>query len=314
MPELSIIIPAVNEYPQSAFTIQNIYNELRDEVDFELIYIDNYCDELKAQRRTPDKGLEYLKSISNRHPWLKVLSYTDKLSHWNAKNLGIKEAKGEYLWFCDAHCGLGRGSLKAMFEYYKKAHVSLNGTLHLPLSYLLEKPGLELTYKLVADVPRGIAHYSFTRYQPSQVPYKVPCMSTCGMMITRDMMVNELGMWPSELGIYGGGENFINFTLAVLGRTINIFPAKYPLFHYAERRGYSWNSGDWLRNRAIASFIHSGPEFAKTMLKHAKGQELTKNRIFESIAGNHSVLDHRDKIEKASRMSIEDYCTKWSGK
>ena len=50
MPELSVIMPFCNEYPQNMFTIQNIAQELRDRVDFEIIAIDNFCEEVQAQK------------------------------------------------------------------------------------------------------------------------------------------------------------------------------------------------------------------------------------------------------------------------
>ena len=75
--------------------------------------------------------------------------------------------------------------------------------------------GMELIYKPKLDLEKGALHYSFSRYRrPSDgKPYKVPCMSTCGMLMSRKIMVDELQMWPQELGIYGGGENFINYTI-----------------------------------------------------------------------------------------------------
>ena len=312
-PELSIIIPGCNEYPQNAFTIQSIISALGNEIDYEIIYIDNFCQEVKAQGRTQDKSLAYLSSIAktSQPGTLRVYPYTDKLSHWNAKNFGIQKAKAPILFFCDAHCHVDE-SLLHMFKYYKRFHKELNGTLHLPLAYLLERKGRELIYKLVHNIPNGIVHYSFTGYRPNNKVYQVPCMSTCGMMITKDMMVNDLGMWPSQLGIYGGGENFINFVLAVLGKTINIFPTKRPLYHYAEKRSYSWNYTDWMKNRVIASFIHSGKDFAKRQIVNMRGQLPVKTRVLEGVMYNPDLIERRTKIEHNTKVTIEEFCANWN--
>lgn len=313
MPDLSIIIPGANEYPQNAFTIQSLISELQGEVDFEIIYIDNYCDELKAQGKTPDRGLEYLSGIAQKsQPGIvRVLTYKDKLSHWNAKNVGIQSARAPILFFCDAHCLVANKSLVAMYHYYKKFHEELNGTLHLPIAYMLEKKGRELIYKLVSDVKTGAVHYSFTGYRPEKQVYQVPCMSTCGMMITKNLMVNHLGMWPKELGIYGGGENFANFTLAVLGKTINIFPTSYPLYHYAEKRGYHWTGNDWMRNRLIASFVHSGQAFTKRQMEAMRGRVPVKNQLYESVVYNNDLIERSAKVFNATKVSIEEFCAKW---
>jgi len=311
--KLSIIIPFASEHPQCAFTVQSIFCELRDYCDFEVIVIDNHCDELQVQLDAKgekrDRGSEYLKSLADgRHrPWLKYVEYNEKLSHWNAKNKGIDASDGEFLWFVDAHCIPSQGSLRAMFDYYRNNWQTLNGTLHMPLAYMLERPGLELIYKLVTDVDRGVVHYSFTRYRHEKQTYQVPCMSTCGMMMHRDIY-DQLGGWPTEMGIYGGGEHFINFTLATLGRTINIFPAK-PLYHYAAPRGYHWNYNDYHRNRCIATYMYGGEGWAYRYIMNIKGHDPVKEAIFQTVIGSKACNDHYAHIQKSKVKSIETWLT-----
>ena len=308
MAELSIICPSCNEYPQNIFTFQNVWCELMGEVDFEFIFIDNWCKEVEEQGRTRDKGWDYMASRSKALPFLKALHYDKKLSHWQTKNLGVQNSTGKFLWFVDAHCIVSKNALVNMFNYYKEHHKELNGTLHLPLSYLTEKPGLELVYKLVADLPSGNVHYSFTRYpHDREQPFQVPCMSTCGMMMTRKIYDN-LGGWPTELGIYGGGENFINFTLAVLGKTVNIMPGK-PLYHYAEKRGYHWNYDDWIRNRIIATYMFGGEDLVETFTQHAKGRPPVLERMRHDVIKK--CKPQRMQIKAQQKATIEDFVRSW---
>jgi len=308
MAELSIIIPFCNEYPQVAFTIQSLWCDLRDRVDFEIIAIDNFHESLLKEGRVKDKGGEYLLSLQDRHPWLKVIKYEEKLSHWNAKRVGVEHCTGDFLFFIDAHCILSRDILYNMFQFYKNEFENLNGTLHLPISYMLEQPGLELIYKLIVDLDRGLCHYSFSRFRKSDAPYKVPCMSTCGMMITRSLY-NYVGGWPKELGIYGGGENFINFTLAVLGKSVNIFPS-LPLFHYAEKRGYSWNHHDWVRNRCIAAYLHGGEEFAFKFINNVRGYYEVLKAIYENVLS--TCKEHRNLIKSRITVDLPDWVSQWT--
>jgi len=312
--KLSIIIPFCQEHPQIAFTVQSIYCELRNRCDFEIIVIDNYCEELEAQLNKKgekrDNGSEYMKShASESRPWLKYLSYSEKLSHWNAKNLGVQNSDGEFLWFCDSHCVPSKNALVDMFNHYKTHHAELNGTLHMPLSYMLERPGLELIYKLVADKEQGVVHYSFTKYRNSTVPYPVSCMSTCGMMMTRELY-DLLGGWPSELGIYGGGEHFLNFTLATMGKTINIYPS-WPLYHYAAPRGYHWNYVDYHRNRCIATYMFGGEEWAYRYIKNIKPHDSSgdamKESIYSTVIGSKTCINHRQKLTTQQIISIDDW-------
>lgn len=308
--KLSVIIPFAQEYPQVAFTVQAIYCELRDKCDFEIIVIDNHCDELQSQldikQEKRDQGGEYLSNLSNSsRPWLKYITYDKKLSHWQSKNAGVSISTGEFLWFCDSHCVLSQGSLIDMFSYYKISYATLHGSLSMPLSYMLEKPGLELIYKLITDIPKGIIHYSFTRYMDSNLPYAVPCMSTCGMMLSRSIY-DKFGGWPEELGIYGGGENFFNFTMAVIGFSINIFPTK-PLYHYAAPRGYSWNYNDYHRNRCIATYMFGGEILANRYIQNIKGSDSIKESIFSSIIGSKSCIEHRQYIKDNQMKTISSW-------
>ena len=339
MAELSIIIPFCIEFPQVMFTVNNLYCELMDEgIDFEIICIDNLCKEVLEQqiayyprpsgnelppkemleipgekpfqiprtarvRRKEDAGTAIMFSHQKNHSWLHTIKYDKKLSHWQAKNAGVQASTGKILWFCDAHCLVSKNALVKMFKYYKEYHEALNGTLHMPLSYMMDRPGGRLIYKLVDDLERGIVHYSFTGYREAEEPYKVPCMSTCGMMMTRELY-DQVGGWPVELGIYGGGENFMNFTLAVLGKIINIFPG-LPLFHYAAKRGYNWNYTDFHRNRFISSFMYGGEDFARKYISYVKGRPGVWDKIIKETLP--LCRKHRDKITNAQVMTIEEW-------
>jgi glycosyltransferase involved in cell wall biosynthesis len=309
--KLSVIIPFVNEYPQIAFTVQSIFCELEGRADFEVICVDNFHKEtMESQKRVEDKGFEYMSGLSKTNPWLIVDRYDKKLSHWQAKNHAVSLSSGEFLWFCDSHCVPSRDSVYPMFEYYRAHHHDLHGTLHLPLSYMLDRRGRELIYKLVTDLEKAVVHYSFTEYRhyPQDKVVQVPCMSTCGMMMSREIF-DELGGWPTELGVYGGGENFINFTLAVLGYSINIFPSP-PLYHYAAPRGYNWWYDDFHRNRCISSYMYGGEEFAKLYMKFVKGKQEILMRIYEEVI--EKCRPHRMFLEPKIKLSIEEWVRRWA--
>lgn len=315
MAELSVILPYCNEYPMASFTIQSIAQELRDRVDFEIIAINNYTQEVKEQGVDEDKGFEAIEASAKVNPWLKSLNYQGKLSHWQAKNMGIQASTGRFLWFCDAHCSISRDSVANMFHFYKEHHKELNGTIHLPLTYkLLESH--RLIYKLVdKSKETGEVNYSFTGYRQGKEPYyQVPCMSTCGMMMSRELY-DELGGWPVELGIYGGGENFSNFALAILGKTINIFNGQNgegrPLFHHGEKRGYSWNYNDYTRNRVIATYMFGGAKLAAHYINHRKGRPDILADIFHNVLA--TCKEHREHIKARQVMTIQEWLDKQKG-
>jgi glycosyltransferase involved in cell wall biosynthesis len=338
-PKLSIIMPFCGEYPQVIFTIMSLWNQLRDSgIDYEVIAVNNWCDRVANQadytqtcpncnksfpvtrheantHRPPynqeDPGGAKVRSYSAIHKWLHYIEYGDKLSHWNAKNAGVAASTGSVLFFIDAHCALAPGSLVDMYHYYTEhPTLMLDGTLHMPLVYFLEREGPALIYKLVARPEISMYHYSFTRYRASTTPYTVPCMSTCGMMMSKHLY-DLLGGWPSALGIYGGGENFVNFTLAVLGKTINIYPTR-PLHHYAEKRGYNYEYVDYKRNQIIATYMFGGPDRARMFSRHCKLDAETAKKTVANVI--ETCADHRAHIEDSQITSIEEWYNQWQPK
>lgn len=394
--KLSVIIPYCIEYPQIEFTVQALWNELRSVVhvdhDFEIILIDNWCEE--AAQQTIKRGIEYpnkelwqnfidnygnrIKSALTLHPelqepyaqeldklqtelsrgydiyrtqdpgtprmkelaggcrpWLKYVKYDKKLSHWQAKNAGVAASTGDILFFCDAHAIPSQGSIRKAFFYYAENYKKLNGTLHIPIAYMCERQGGELIYKFKGGMTEKDVqdynkrkntvlpwesinakdaaeyHYSFTKYKQAEQPYRVPCMSTCFMFMHRELY-NLLGGWPKELGVYGGGEHFINFTLAILGKNIWIYPAE-PCYHYANKyisRGYNWYYDDMARNRIIATYMFGGPEVAEKYIKYRTETgdkwEVLKGML-DNIKKDQECIKHRELIMDNQIRSIEDW-------
>jgi glycosyltransferase involved in cell wall biosynthesis len=306
MPELSVIVPFVNEYPQVVFTLQSIAQELRDRVDFEVIAVDNGCAQADAQGYKRDQSGDVVAAGAGVNAWLKYLKYDAKLSHWQCKNHAVQNSSGRFLWFCDAHCVVGRDSLYNMFCWYRDNYELANGTMHLPVTYKI-LDSRSLIYKLVDNLDRGEMHYAFTPLGNRDAPFRVPCMSTCGMLMSREIY-DELGGWPRELGIYGGGENFINFTLAVLGRNINIYPAA-PLFHHGEKREYHYTYDDYTRNRTIATYIFGGEDLAARYIEHRKGNAGVNKRILEDVLDK--CWSHRDMIKNKQQLTIGEWALQW---
>jgi len=317
--QLSIVIPFANEHPMIMFTIQSVLEEIKD-LDAELIVIDNYCSELEKQTvgeefcpgcmqdikifRTRDKGGSEIQKKVNRNPKLKYISYPDKLSHWCAKNKGVLSSEGLFLLFLDAHVIPSTGSIKAMYEYYNTHYEELNGSIHLPLAYMLDNN--ILTYRLETNPAKGFYHYQFAGYRNEPKPYKVPVMSSCGMMISRELF-DLYGGWPTEYGIYGGGENYVNFVMAILGKDKHIMNTG-PLYHYADKRGYYYNYDDFIRNRTIAVYMVAGEEAAHLFVKNCQGNQNILENICRDVVSK--TADHKKLIESRQQMTIGEWLEK----
>lgn len=312
MTRLSVIMPYVREYPQNMFTLMNVYEELRDRCDFEIITVDNFVPgQVKVDGKTVDndRGWDAMHAASRCHKEIIALQYPDKLSHWNAKNYAVRHSTGEFLWFVDAHCVVARDALYKMFRIFESAFgYQPQGSIHLPLTYKIHEHK-KLIYKLVNNQEKGELAYTFTSYRPSKYTfYEVPCMSMCGAMMTRKQY-DDFGGWPSEMGIYSGGEHFFNFVSAILGYKKYIMVG-YPLRHYGEKRGYSWNFVDFHRNRLIANYMFGGKEWLYRYAKKAKPSE-ADTKLFKRLADNlintDSCKKHRELIKSRQVITIEDW-------
>lgn len=340
MKQLSVIIPFAGEYPQVLFTIQATAQSLLCEgIDFEIIAVDNYCEELVTQHKTAIKKasdnaavsmkmMDFAKLVeksnqnlfpfyeanNNRsgaaikaaergNEWLKYIAYDEKLSHWQAKKLGVKNARSNTYLFLDGHTvpsGKGiSGMLEAYDEYRSK------GTMHMPLTYkILEWH--RLIYKLVIEGDYYYT-YSFTGFRPEEKPYEVPCMSTCGMMISKEVY-EKVGGWPKGLGVYGGGENFMNYALAVTGMKKWIYP-DCTLFHHGEKRDYHFYYDDTLYNRLLSHYLFGGVILLDRFASNAKGDKRVIENMRTHIIDTH--FEHRKHIKKNHVIDIDVWAERW---
>lgn len=308
---LSIIVPFVGEYPQVVFTIRSIAEDLIGRADFEIIAVDNWCSEVRRQGFKRDRGSEMIRQMSALHGWLQYVEYPDKLSHWGAKRRGISIAKGDIYAFIDAHCMVGRDILYKAYSYYRSEWEKLNGTLHLPLTYhILERKRLQ--YSLTYKPKSSELHYTFSSYAPTpdtSPVFEVPCMSSCGMLIHKKFYEGFGGL-PDLLGIYGGGENFINFVLSIQGKKKHIFKSDTALYHHGEKRNYAFNAFDYTRNRAIASYLFGGFDWMENYLRSLKS---VPSSWYSSISSQVLQACGKQKgfIDQTKKMDIEDWIRKW---
>ena len=150
-------------------------------------------------------------------------------------------------------------------------------------------------YNRVVDIKKRIWHYTLCGYSYDEL-IEVMAVSTCGMMISKEIF-NQLGGWPKELGIYGGGENFMNYVMATQGFKKYIYPAKKALYHHGEKRGYSWNYDDHLRNRAIATYF----------ITDDKGCKGAPDLIVEILSPASLNMDLKTKLFLYEKHKVTEY-------
>lgn len=325
MPKLSIVIPYLQEFPQVLFTLRSIHEQLKGEVDHEILAIDNLNKDAKAQldgkKIAIDKGHEHINAEGVLTPshiksmaaqisdgWLKYIHFEDHFSLWQARNCGIQNATGDFIMFVDAHCVPGKDSILNMFRYYSENWETLNGSIHLPLTYhILEDR--KLMYRLVYDEPKGLCQYSFMSLTKPDDIFEVPCMSACGMMCHKSLF-KKIGLFPQK-GIYSGGEHFFNFTMALLGMKKWIYSKnKAVLHHHGDKRDYNYTWDGYQYNRAVSCFMFGGEKWLDLYISNLSINDSAKQKIKDSVISNADNLLQRDMIQKAQVCTIEEWATK----
>ncbi len=338
MCQLSIIIPGCNEFPQIYFTIQSLRMDLEGSgLDYEIIYIANRdyrlenltTPESAAEHVIPQgvgdlwktfspaqaqavlqfiaswqRGAEGLGKVDN----VRRLVYNDTLSHWQAKMAGVRVATAETLLFLDAHVLLTPGAVAEMRKYYVETGLCQRGTLHLPIAYMNDHLGVAHVYLMRHNAEKGEFTYKFSRIKNRESIHEVPCMSTCGMMISKRILMDVLGGWPKTLGIYSGGEQFLNAALAVTGHKKWIWPFG-TLHHFAYHRGYHFNYDDLTKNRMTANYVALGEDWLRAFQKHRKPVGSERNaEIAEHVLRMNRA--HRAIIEEHQTIDIEEWIAK----
>jgi len=348
--EVSVVIPFCNEGQNVVFTAQAVNEELQGFCKYEILLIDNQSDwyidcKVKNERMPLMEGKErpypirsrafftgppgskregsLINTMFFRKGVMKYLQYDNKQGHWNAKNHGIRNSRGKYLLFLDAHCIPNRDGIRHMVQFLRNPPEEKIGGVHMYINYMLDSRSLE--YKPQKNKFFG---YQFCTHQvdfqadregnpildsrgrkipiPKQHPYKVCVMSTCGMMSPRTT-IEELGGWHPEFGIYCGGEGYMNFKQSTCGYHHWIHP-KSICWHWAEKRGYQYWHRDFVRNEMIAAYINGG-EPALQFCVEGRG---ANNAVKELAADVRTVCrEEREYIKSRQVETLEQYLDRW---
>ena len=110
MVEISIIIPILNEEKYIARCLDSIIESNFDKNKMEVLLVDG---------GSVDKTIEIIQTYQKRYHFFKLLHNPKKIVPI-AMNLGIKEAKGEYIIRLDAHSNYPKDYFSKLIYWHKK--------------------------------------------------------------------------------------------------------------------------------------------------------------------------------------------------
>ncbi len=213
MPLLSIILPVHGVASYLHECIDSILEQSFS--DFELIAIDD---------RSPDRCGEILDEYAQSDPRIKVIHLTENVGLGGARNVGMAEATGEYVWFVDSDDWLARGALGAVARRLKETSPDV---LLVEFGYV----GIERT------VRRGTLH---ERVPAGQVPDVFNAKDFPGVLRVLHTAWNRVlrREWLVGLGIsfQPGWYEDVSHTYTVVAAAERISTLYRICYHYREGR------------------------------------------------------------------------------
>ena len=291
--KLSIIFPARNEFPNIVHTIYSAIHCLEADGftkdDFELIIVDNCSTDNNFYPQKGTKGTtSYL--MPRGMFWsrqLRVL-YDPIAGNHSARNKGAKIARGEYLYFSDAHMAFKPGFFKSMIKTCEDTGGLVHGSVQWMGAYPPHSGGMGYgyTFKLGEEWKM-----TWNNYKVADTPFAVAGQGHWGVMVKRDQFL-DFGGYPDIHRTYGGGEVFVDCLWWMYGSTVVTDPNAVG-YHLSSGRGYTYDHDDYIHNifncgwalgaddwieRAYLNYLRRGrKEVLDRMMEEAK-TEMVKRR------------------------------------
>lgn len=244
---LSCVVPARNEFPTAVMTCHSIWNcweaDGFDPKELEIIIVNNCSDDEPYDHRGAKGTTSYLLgrgAFYNRA--LRVL-YDPIAGNHSARNKGAMIARGEYLFFSDAHMSYKPGFFKSILKTVDESGGLVHGALQFMGAYppMDSSAGYGYTIKLGEEI-KGTWH----NYKIADTWFYVPAQGHWGLAVKRKQFL-DFGGYPKIHRTYGGGEFYTDMKWWMFGSTVVVDPNAIG-YHLASYRGYSYNHDDYKEN------------------------------------------------------------------
>ena len=140
MIRLSIIVPFYNVERYIEQCIRSMYDQDIPMEEYEVICVDD-C--------SPDKSRAIVERLQKEYATLKLLCHTENKRQGGARNTGLREAKGKYVWFVDSDDYLVSNCLRKMLK------LAEDNELDLLQFYFGQDPAVSQPKMIESDVCTG---------------------------------------------------------------------------------------------------------------------------------------------------------------
>lgn len=114
--KLTIIVPFYNVEPYIEECIRSLYNQDIPVEEYEVICVDD-CSQ--------DGSRAIVERLQVKYPMLKLICHTENKRQGGARNTGLREAKGKYIWFVDSDDSIMPNTLNRLLSEAEKNDVDV---------------------------------------------------------------------------------------------------------------------------------------------------------------------------------------------
>ena len=302
--KLSIVISARSEFPAIIFTVHSILNDLETFLtpkDFEIIIVNN-CSDDRDPIHTALKGTtEFLSARGAYHNGIIKILYDPIAGNVSARNKGAAIAKGDYLFFSDAHMSYSFGFFKRMIETIDETDGIVHATYSWMGAYPHAREGTQYSWKLGEEFKGTWNSYIAGN---GKNWFYIPGCGHCILGMKRQQFLDFKG-YPDWLRCYGGGEMFLDSKWWMFGKPVVCEPRAH-CYHLSAGRGYSYVHDDYIHNVFHSSLVLGADMWAE----RTKLNYLRKNRpeVIERLwkEAEQEAQEQRKFIEEKRVMTFND--------
>jgi glycosyltransferase involved in cell wall biosynthesis len=299
--KVSVVISARNEFPSVVHTVQSVIQDLQTFLgpsDFEIILVDNLSDDEGGARRSSCGTVDFLRGRSAYASGVIKLLYDPIAGNVSARNKGAEIARGEYLFFSDAHMSYRPGSFRRMIETIGES----GGIVHPAIAWMGSYPP-ETVYQYSSKLEEAFEGVWSDSCLFSEWFY-VPASGHCCLGLRRKQFFDYRG-YPAQLRCYGGGGMFLDTKWWMLGSSVGTEPRALG-WHLSAGHPYSYTEQDYIHNLFHCALILGADAWADKTYRHYLGS--VPREVLDTLwrDAQRSAEDHRLFVEQHSRMAFDE--------
>jgi hypothetical protein len=245
---LSIIIVTWNTAQVTLKCIKTISKHLKNKINYEIIIVDN---------ASSDNTISEINKLKIVNCKLKIIQNSTNSGFAKGNNIGVKHAKGEYLFFLNSDMEMIDDKLIDMLNFYKNSpigHIGLIGPKFLNPdltpqgSVFPPQTALNAFKEFVLNIKN-----SYSKYTPnSNKPISVWSVSGGAMLIKKDLFL-QAGSWNEKYFMYFEDLDLCR-SICKLHKEIIYFP-QFKVIHAHGQSGKKLASSENQWRRLIPSSI-----------------------------------------------------------